>query len=301
MSSAELALGNIERPESKEKFIAVYKAANQVTTEEAQQFFEVEAFNFKRMIQENPAFDKCSQLSIAGVFLDVIANGLTFEKAAKQVYLIPRSVKIGQGYQTRLTYQEAADGLIHLCKRANSIRHCSSPVIVFECDEIKVKTSNGKINITHSPAIPKTSKVIVGGFCFVTLTNGEVMPFWMGVEEIDRLKVFSAKSNSYYDKNQGRRVLGKPNALYSSGDGGQIDTGFFQTKIVKAALRRYSKKRVPNESHFDEDTDISIQQDNDFDYIEATTAPQDEAPVEVAETVADVSEEIKSEKKPLAF
>lgn len=53
---------------------------------------------------------------------------------------------------------------------------------------------------------------------------------------------YSAKNNSYYDK-QGQFVQGKPNALYSSQEGG-IDPGFLENKMIKHAFDAYPKVRT---------------------------------------------------------
>ncbi|MFZ1790429.1 MAG: hypothetical protein WAT92_19060 [Saprospiraceae bacterium] len=64
----------------------------------------------------------------------------------------------------------------------------------------------------------------------------------MSVEEASRLIKFSEKANG-----------GKANALYTSGPDGQIDSGFFSTKIAKAALKNKRKKKTVNDNYFDEE------------------------------------------------
>lgn len=237
------ALALIERKETTEKFTAIYRAVHKCSSEDAANFFEVEKFHFKSILQGTPSFGECNELSVASTFLEVISNGLSFEKSANHVYMIPRNVKVGDNWEKRLTYSYAAHGVIYLCKAAGSIQDCTPPVIVYEGDEIEVKTVNGVLTVNHSKAIPQKSKKILGGYCFVN-TGRNREAFWMGIEEVERLIGFSAKANK-----------GTANELYKSGPDGQIDSGFFATKIVKSALKNYRRKRTVSDNEIDENVE----------------------------------------------
>lgn len=269
------ALAKLEA--AKDRFVAIYKAVHKVSDEDAANFYEVEAFNFKRMIQENDYLSDCSELSVAGTFLEVISNGLSFDKSSKHVYLIPRNVKTSSGWEKRLTYSYAADGIVYLCTQAGSISSCTTPIIVYEGDDIKVSTSDGRLTVNHTKAIPRASNRILGGYCTVILTNGERQDFWMGVEEVSRLMDYSKKNNKSKNNPEG-----KANDLYTSGDDGQIDTGFFQTKIVKAALKNCRKKRTLSDNLYEEDA-IDVDLLPSGNEAEETTSPANiEEPVELA-------------------
>lgn len=243
-----VALQKIKSPESKEKFVSIYQAVHKVDNESAKNFFEVEAFNFKKRIEENDYLKDCTELSIAGVFLEVISNGLSFDKSANHVYLIPRSVKVGDKWEKRLTYTEAADGLVYLTKSAGSIESASVS-LVYDGDDISVITENNHKIINHKPAIPRASNKIIGGFAIITLNkNGDTDAFWMDVSEVARLMAYSKKSNK-----SRKNPEGKANALYTSGIDGQIDEGFFKTKVLKAALKDYPKKKTLRDAYFDDE------------------------------------------------
>lgn len=248
------AITKIEQ--SKMSFIDIYKAVHKCSNQEAENFYEVEAFQFRKAIEENKDFAACTDLSVAGVFLEVISNGLSFDKSSRHVYIMSRNVNVGTRetpkWEKRLTYSYAADGIIYLCKSARSIKNCSSPVIVYEGDELKVSNVNGYRSIDHSPAIPRKSNKIWGGYCFITNNDNSREAFWMDVAEVDRLKGFSAKQNK-----------GNANELYTANEG-QIDPGFFGTKIVKAALKHYSKKRTVNDNLYDDEV---IEYTNEEDII----------------------------------
>ena len=241
------ALANIEQPEVKEKFVKLFQVANSIKSQqEAANFFEVEVFHFGKIIQETPAFQECSELSVRSTFLEVISNGLSFEKAQRQVYLMPSTVNIGTKdnpvYEKRMGYEIAKNGLVHITTKAGSIKSCSDPVIVYEDDHFEIKTVNNVAKIEHTPKIPRKNHTIIGGYCFITLPDNSIEPFWYDVNNVERLKKYSAKKNSRFNPNTKKYEDGQANALYTSGNNGQIDEGFFQTKIIKAALKNKPKK-----------------------------------------------------------
>jgi recombinational DNA repair protein RecT len=233
-------LQKIETQDTQAKFIALYKTVNKVSDEDAKNYFEVEKFSFLKMVQDDANLSKCSELSQMACFMEVINNGLSFDKTAKHVYLTPRNVKIGENqWETRMYWQMQADGLIYLTMKAGSIKHCSKPIIVFKGDTIKV----GAESIIYEKMIPQSSNEIVGGFAIVTLLDGNKNYFWMDISEMARLAKYSAKANAKTGAN----------ALYSSGENGQPDLGFMQTKIVLRALKNYSKKKISTQQLYDDE------------------------------------------------
>lgn len=239
-------LAKLESPEIADRFVTIYRTIHKVSPDEAKNYMEVETFNFKRLIEETPALQKCTELSVAGTFLEVISNGLSFDKSSKHVYLIPRNVNVGTRdapkWESRLTYSYAADGIIQLTTTAKSIKNCSVPVIVYEGDAIDVQTVDGKSVINHKQSIPRKSNKILGGYCVVTLPEGEKEQFWFDISEIARLANFSAKANK-----------GSANELYSAGEDGQVDVGFLRTKIVKMALKGKRRRQALADNEFNDE------------------------------------------------
>jgi len=239
----------LEKIEVKDRFTSIFKGVHNLQSEErAKDLFEVEKFHFLKLIAENPKLGECTQNSTVGTFLDVISNGLSFEKAQGHVYVMARNVKTGKKdgnkdiYETRMSYEIAKNGAMRMVKRAGSVKDIIDPVIVYEGDEFSIRNNNGFLNINHLPAIPRKSNKIYGGYCFVITRDNRREPFWYPIENVGRLKTFSAKQNKVWDDTKKSYVDGKPNDLYSSGIEGQIDEGFFLTKVVKAALKNYSKQ-----------------------------------------------------------
>lgn len=241
----------LEKVEVKNRFVSIFKSVNKIQDVTiAEDLFEVEKFHFLKMLEETPKLKECSPTSTIGTFLDVISNGLSFEKAQNHIYVMSRNVKTvkkdDQGkdvYEMRMSYEIAKNGKMRMVKRAGSVKDITEPVIVYEGDEIKITTENGLRNISHSPAIPRKSNVIAGAYCFVITPDNRRESCWFPIENIERLKTYSAKQNKQWDASKKAFVEGKPNELYSSNKG-QIDEGFFLTKVVKAALRNYSTQPI---------------------------------------------------------
>lgn len=207
-------------------------------------FFEKEKFFFLKMLEENPKYKEATEMSIVGTFLEVIGNGLSFEKAQNHIYVMTRSVKNGNVFETRMSYEIAKNGAMYLVKKAGSVRDITDPTIVYDGDVIDIMTENGALNISHSPAIPRISDKILGAFCFVITPDSRRDGFWYPIEKIERLKKYSQKQNKVFDKDTKAYKEGKANDLYTSGKDGQIDEGFFLTKVVKAAIKNYSKQPI---------------------------------------------------------
>jgi hypothetical protein len=88
--------------------------------------------------------------------------------------------------------------------------------------------------ITYVKRQPRSSNKIIAGFVYVIFPDGVREPFWMDVDDIERLKQYSARNNRKWEN--GGWVTGDPNALYSSEHGG-IDAGFFGAKLINFALK----------------------------------------------------------------
>ncbi len=221
---------------AKERFVKIFQANHRVSESEAEQMYEVEAFTFKKQIIDNPALSECTEASILMTFLAVVSNGLTFNNSQKLVYLMTRNVKTATGFEKQLVYQTTPDGKIYLCQKAGSVKDVSKPVIVYEGDQIEVSYNS----VTYSPKIPRNEKII-GGFCTVTYLDGRQEVVWVDVKDMETNRKASEKQNR-----------GTANALYSS-NGGQIDIGFFSSKIINSALKNKSKKGTYSENEVQDD------------------------------------------------
>lgn len=240
MSSLEIIQKRINDPKTIDKFVAVFAAKNGVDQQTALHTYEMEKLHFMTQLQD---IRTCSMVSTLQCFLEVVGNGLSFNQTNKHVYLMPRG--------ERLTYQVSANGMIYQAKQAGSIKRVEKPVIVYEGDELKREYVDGKLQINYTPADRTGNEKIVGGFVYIVYTDDSREGIYMDYPAIERLAKYSAKQNK-----------GKANVLYSSNDG-QIDEGFFQTKLIKYALKNVRKNgsygtHEVNEDGLAMDHDINI-------------------------------------------
>lgn len=233
----DLIKKQIEDPQSIAKFTRLVGAVTRLPADRAAEIYELEKFHFLREIGEKNLGD-ASQISAMGVFLEVVSNGLSFASGAKHVYIMTRNVNVGTRdqpqWEKRLQWSPTPDGVIFQCQRSGAIDHVTKPVMVYDGEPIKMRNVNGMLQIDHepNPMRPKDAK-LVGGYVYVVYKNSREA-FWMDLNDVERLKGYSAKNN---------RSAGA-NALYSSGPGGTIDIGFFGAKLIKHALKNVRKNSI---------------------------------------------------------
>lgn len=234
--SQELIKTQIEAPSTLDRFTKIFGAVQKVDTTQAQQMFEVERFQFMKELTEKNLTD-VSPISAMGCFLDIVSNGLSFASTAKHVYLLSRNVNAGTKdqprWEKRLQYSTTPDGKIFQAQRAGSIEYVTKPVIVYEGDDFAISTDEqGRQIIRHQVKFPRASQKIMAGYVYVVFKGGSREPYWMDIQDIERLKGYSAKQNK-----------GTANALYGA-NGGQIDPGFFGAKLINFALKNVRKSGV---------------------------------------------------------
>jgi recombinational DNA repair protein RecT len=275
--SQELIRARIEAPETVSKFSTIFAAIQKVDPEVAKQMFEVERFHFLKECTEKSLSD-VSEISAMGCFLDVISNGLSFASGAKHVYLMYRNVKTGNGYEKRMVYSTSPDGKIFQAQRAGSIDYVTKPVIVYEGDEFAVGTNErGEQIIRHQVKFPRSSQKIVAGYVYVVHKNGNREPYWMDMNDINRLKGYSERQNK-----------GTANALYSASNG-QIDPGFFGAKLINFALKNVRKSGTASQFEVDADPGddlLVIDQSSTYTPTAIVSPVTEPAPVVVTETTS---------------
>jgi hypothetical protein len=240
------AIAIVEDERVQSKFIQQYN--NVHGNSRGEMMYHKMKFDYLRILQEKPELQKCSKLSIYGVFLDIAVNGLDISQGRKPlVYFIPRSVNIGTkenpNYEKRLYMELSPPGEVFIRINARHIRHADNPVIAYDGDVFKpVNDEKGK-RVIYEAAVPRKSNKIIGGFIRITKIDGSIEYSWILSEDIPRLKAYSENANSYYDATLKKRVKGQANRLYTSNDG-QIDPGFLEAKITKHAFDNYPKVRT---------------------------------------------------------
>lgn len=237
-------------PNTQAKFVKIFSAVNRVPEEKAEQHMQMEVFFFKQILEEKKLTD-VTPLSAAGVFLEIIGEGLSCSPGTKHVYILKRSINVankGQApqWEQRLVYQISPSGKIFQAQKAGVIDDVTKAIIAYEGDEFWPEVDDNGNNKIHFKRGPRTSKKIIGGFIFKVHKNGRREPFWMEESDIERLKGYSAKNNSKWNNTTKTRDPGAANDLYSSGPDGQIDTGFLEAKLISHALKNTRKRGFPS-------------------------------------------------------
>lgn len=291
----------VENSKVEQKFIQMYNSIH--GTDMGVQMYHKEVFNFQKILQENPALQECSKMSLYGCFLDMAVNGLSLDPTGRpHCYMLPRKSKTGHKdkygkdiYENRASVSVTGYGELVMRMRAGQIKYADNPVVVYEGDTFSISLDHGVKKITYSAAIPRKSNRIIGAFIRIVRNDGSEDYQWLLEGDIERLAGFSARSNSYWDSNSRKRVEGKANALYSS-NGGQIDPGFLENKMIKHAFDAYPKVRIGKFTQMQSVEDPEPVIDYGVEETEATVVdngfdgPEDNQP-EVAQPVVSQSDE----------
>lgn len=291
----------VENSKVEQKFIQMYNSIH--GTDMGVQMYHKEVFNFQKILQENPALQECSKMSLYGCFLDMAVNGLSLDPTGRpHCYMLPRKSKTGHKdqygkdiYENRASVSVTGYGELVMRMRAGQIKYADNPVVVYEGDTFSISLDHGVKKITYSAAIPRKSNRIIGAFIRIVRNDGSEDYQWLLEGDIERLAGFSARSNSYWDSNSRKRVEGKANALYSS-NGGQIDPGFLENKMIKHAFDAYPKVRIGKFTQMQSVEDPEPAIDYGVEETEATVVdngfdrPEDNQP-EVAQPVVSQSDE----------
>ncbi len=243
--------------ERKSQFITIFAGLHGIDTQDPAGFllcenmFESELFNFLQMFKADQKRETTTPDSRAAVFLEVVSNGLTFSPAMNQVYLMQRNFTVetegmSNGQKTivktseaRLQWQKTVDGKLFLCIKAGSVVSIKPPVIVYQGDHYQYEDRSGEDHLQYIERADKTDNdKIIGGYVWVREPGGVKTLFRMDMQDIDRLVGYSARNGG-----------GTANALYKGGPGGQIDRGFFKTKIKTHALNNYMDKATALSNH----------------------------------------------------
>lgn len=221
---------------------------NQVHGEGGEAFAERESRFINRMIIDDKSKWNVSALSVFLAYVDLAVKDLTLEPGAQALcYLLNRSTKVNTGdgngkivesWENRAYISVTGYGEILMRQRAGQIRHCDTPIVVYEGDEFSYIEQKGRkevsygLNLSHNPGNP------IACFMKITRLDGSVDYAIILPEAWQRLAGYSLKQNE-----RGRRDKenAKANELYTSGINNSIDPGFLIAKCVKHAFKNYPK------------------------------------------------------------
>jgi phage RecT family recombinase len=219
----------IQSVEVADRFKQLYKVIHGIKNEAvAESFYHAEKFHFLKLVQENPRIAECSKLSLYGVFMDVAVSGLSFDPSMKHLYIVPYKFNVGTKqdprWESRAALQIDGRGELLLRQLQGQVKYVDNPVVVYEGDEFKFGTRDGKALIEHMAAIPRKNDKMLACYLRITRHDDTVDYKVMTLEDLMQLRKFSKDENS---------------TAWTKGI-----AGMFMNKTIKHAFKNYPKLRV---------------------------------------------------------
>ncbi len=127
------------------------------------------------------------------------------------------------------------------------IKYADNPKVVYEGDLFEPYEDEHGTRVKYAPKVPRASNKIIACFIKITRNDSTVDYKWLFSNDMERLASYSLRKNSrgFQKKDKDGNVIpAKANALYSSGEDGQADAGFWEAKTIKHAFKSYPKMRI---------------------------------------------------------
>lgn len=247
--SAPAQIANI--PEVADRFKNIYLIMNGGNNDKATVKYEAEKFHFMKLIQDKPDLQQCTKLSLYGCFLDMAVNGLSFDPAMKHAYVVSFNTNVGTKQQPkwekRATLMISGYGELSMRIRQNQLKYADNPILVYEGDEFRHGTKDGKVFLDHVAAFPRKSDNIIACYIRLERIDSSVDYKVLSIEEIMKLKAFSKDPNS---------------KAWTDGLPGMV-----QAKTIKHAFRSYPKIRMGDFSQLQSNTvDAEHEETTKIDY-----------------------------------
>lgn len=234
--STPAQLANI--PEVADRFKNIYVIMNGSNPDKAAIKYEAEKFHFMKLIQDKPDLQACTKLSLYGCFLDAAVNGLSFDPSMKHLYVVSFNTNVGTRdnpkWEKRATLMISGYGELHMRIRQRQIKYADNPILVYEGDEFRHGTKDGKVFLDHIAAYPRKTDNIIA--CYVRLERNDGSSDYkvLSIEEVMKLRKFSKDQNS---------------KAWTDGLPGMV-----QAKTIKHAFKSYPKVRMGEFSNLQSNT-----------------------------------------------
>lgn len=184
-SSVQQAPDPLERfGSSRERCIRMFGSENR---------FVEEATFMLAMLANTPALKDCNPSSINGVLLAVANTGLSLSPVKKEVYVIPRSIKIktpGQAdrWEKRAMMEPSYIGLMKVATDSGAVRNFETHD-VYMGDHFDFDLMERKPRL-HKPywSLGNTRGKLVGVYGWAVLHDGTIIPDHMGADELDKIR-----------------------------------------------------------------------------------------------------------------
>ena len=232
------AAGLAGLPEVADRFKQLYHIMNGANIQAATIKYEAEKFHFMKLIQDKPELQQCTKLSLYGCFLDMAVNGLSFDPAMKHAYVVAFNFNVGSKqvpkWEKRATVMVSGYGELHMRQTQGQIKYADNPILVYEGDEFRHGTKDGKVYLDHVAAFPRKTDTIIACYIRLERVDGSVDYKVLSIEEVMKLKAFSKDPNS---------------KAWTDGFPGMI-----QAKTIKHAFRSYPKVKMGQFSQLQSNT-----------------------------------------------
>lgn len=242
-----------------DRFRKLYKTIHGIKdANRADAFYQAEKFHFLKLINDSANIQACSKLSLYGIFMDVAVSGLSFDPSMKHLYVVPFSTNIGTKdapkWEKRASLMISGYGELLLRQLQGQVKYADNPVVVFEGDDFRFGTMDGKTVVEHMACIPRKSDNIIAAFIKITRYDDSIDYKVMAMEDIEKLRKFSKdpKSKAWTDGLK----------------------GMVEAKTIKHAFKNYPKVRVGDFSKLASETvDEEVVEDQVIDYGVSSQAP----------------------------
>lgn len=242
----------VNMPEVKKKYVDLY---NSIWKEGGEAVYNREARYFNEVLtnlinqSKNPQLmaQQMDRFSVYNAIVESAITNLSLEPGVRALaYLTTRNRKEVDAngrevWVNMLKFAVSGYGEMVTRIRCGQIRHADNPVVVYANDELTVRDVDGKKNVEYVCHFPHINQPIVACYLRITRADGSIDYAMMYEEDWLRLAGYSDKQNR--GKNDTRAAGMAANQLYRS-NGGQIDPGFLQAKLIKHAFKIYPKVKI---------------------------------------------------------
>lgn len=242
-------------PRVHKKFVTLYKQIH--GNDRGELAYQAEKFHFMKLLQEKPALQACSSISLYGAFLDVAVQGLSVDPTKKLAYIVP--------YGKTAQLQISGYGELQLRVDYKQVKYVDKPVIVYDCDSYEVGSdSTGKKTIHYKKQSPRPDDAkVIASFMRITRNDGSIELIDFDADDFESWRSASKQPDS-----------GAWTKHYAS---------MISTKTVKHSFNTYPKLKLKGQFSKLE-TEIDETEDIDYSLVDEETGEVVEVKAEPKET-----------------
>lgn len=166
--------------------------------------FEAESGYAYQLLQNNDYLMKVAEqnpISLAQAIKNVAAIGLSLNPAKKQAYLIPRNIKAGGKWISKVFLEPSYMGMCDLATSSGAIQWVQSQC-VYAADEF-IDNGPGEKPTHKYNAFSTDRGEFVGVYCVAKTREGDYLTTIMPKAEVESVRARSESYKAFVEKNQG--------------------------------------------------------------------------------------------------